>query len=246
MSTAITNGIQNKLLSTAEVSFIMRRYSPDCASDAACILSVEKEFRRFYLNSDLSLNVFIAGPTCSGKTTLAKRMDLYFKSIGITVTTIHQDDYYKNLKQIPRCSGGYYMDGLDAFRVEEFSRDFQKLITEGRVRVPYYDIRYNKRTGHRTPIKKSRINIVEGLHVVEIFKNDPNSIYFYMNVPISTCLERRISRDTKVVGVSEERVKEYFAECIMPMYNRDILPQYYIRNIGKYYRYIDEAPGNKG
>jgi uridine kinase len=106
------------------------------------------------------------------------------------------------------------------------------------VRVPNYDISLNRRIGLKPIITRGKINIVEGLHVVDIFKEDKEGIFFYMNNPLESCLSRRISRDTKAIGVSKKRVEEYFEECIKPMYEKYILPQYRLMCIENYYKYI--------
>ena len=232
----LDDNFKSKNVTIKEVSDLLRSFPSFSISDASCILMVNREFEKVLSGSKKSINVYIAGPTCSGKTTLAERIKIFFQGRA-KVSVIHQDDYFKNLYKIPHGNGGYLMDSKEAFHKKKKKNDFSTLLSSGMVRVPYYDIKYNKRTGHRPATKKGQINIVEGLHAIDIFKDDAEGIFFYMNVPLETCLKRRIARDTRMLGVSEKRVREYFEECIMPMYERDILPQYYLNGLEKYYKY---------
>ncbi len=233
---ALYDGFKSKLVSIKDVCDLVSK-EPSCnVYDASCILMVEKEFRRIQESGKQTLNVYIAGPTCSGKTTLAEKIKAHFKRRA-SVTIIHQDDYFKDLKDIPHGPGGYYMDSKKAFYIDELKKDFKSLLAGNNVRVPHYDIGLNRRIGLRPIITKGCINIVEGLHAIDIFKDDKDGVFFYMNDSIETCLSRRVSRDTKAIGVSEKRVKEYFEECIKPMYEKYILPQYHLMGIDNYYKY---------
>ena len=169
--------------------------------------------------------IFIAGPTCSGKTTLAYRLKYYFEYRFETVTVIKQDDYLKDLRDMPRSQRGYFTDSMDAFYVEEMKRDFDLYIKNGKAEIPMYDLASNSRFSAKQYIVKSQITIVEGLHTISLFHGMKNSVYIYLDTPINECLKRRIMRDRISYRIPEDRVKKHFQDCIMPSYEEEILPQ---------------------
>lgn len=170
------------------------------------------------------VNVVIAGMSCSGKTTLANRIyEVY--SARYPVALIAQDDYYKNLADIPRAPQGYLTDSLHAFHTLEFKRDAKMLLTYGAAFVPTYDMRSNTRLDKSRIVGVGSINVFEGLHTVHLLRELENSLGIYVDTDVGTCLERRIARDTAAYGVSEVRIRQYWEECIKPMAEELILPQ---------------------
>ncbi|MBQ9279525.1 MAG: AAA family ATPase [Clostridia bacterium] len=173
------------------------------------------------------VNVLIAGMTCSGKSTLAREIQEHyvFGKHPKQVSIISQDCYFKNLGLIPRNKGGYLMDSLYAFHADEYRAHAQYLTQHGTVRVPQYDIARNKRTAEYTKIENGDINIFEGLHSIRILSGLWHNVKVYLDTDVETCLERRIARDTSLYDVPEERIREYWAECIMPLSREFIFPQ---------------------
>ena len=183
-----------------------------------------------YLRTHGSVNIVIAGSSCSGKTTMAK--DIFTKfSPKYSVTVITQDDYFKDLKDIPRTRDGYLTDSLYAFHSEEFKQDVKTLLIDGSTLVPSYDITTNSRVCKEKIAYAGRINIFEGLHTIELLKDLPYCVKVFLDTNIDTCLHRRIERDTSKFGVPEQRIREHWNLCIRPMYETFILPQKQLADI---------------
>ena len=169
-------------------------------------------------------NVIIAGGTCSGKTTFADNLKIEL-SKEFSVTVIKQDDYYKDIQDVPRIRKGYLLDSPNAFHTREFRQDIEQLLTEGASVVPQYDVAQNKRVSKNVKMSRSQVNILEGLHAIMLLEGLPDTLTVYIDTPLEVCLERRVSRDTGLYGVAAELVKENFADCITPMYHSYIDPQ---------------------
>lgn len=169
-------------------------------------------------------NVVIAGQSCSGKTTLANQISEHFKD-KYSTTIICQDDYFKDLPDIPVVREGYLMDVPDAFCISELQHDVTFLLQYGTVNIPIYDIATNTRTNKRKFITSGQITIIEGLHTIHIFKNWTKCTKVYLDTTPDTCLKRRIARDTTFLDVSDSRVREYWNDCIQPMSERFIFNQ---------------------
>ena len=57
--------------------------------------------------------ILIAGPICSGKTTLSRMLENFFWERYISVTTIREEDYLRPLEDIPHDANGYLIDCFD-------------------------------------------------------------------------------------------------------------------------------------
>ena len=169
--------------------------------------------------------IFIAGPTCSGKTTLSYLVEQFFWEKNISVTVIREDDYFKNIENIPRGPRGFLTDCTDAFHIEELKRDFKNYLENGKAALPMYDVATNKRLPSKQYVLKNDVTIVEGLHVISLFSEIKNSIFIYADTSIDICLKRRINRDYLKFRIPEQRIIQHFNECIMPSYEKEILPQ---------------------
>lgn len=179
---------------------------------------------RNFLGYHDTINVLIAGQSCSGKTTLANKICNHFKD-QYSVTIISQDDYFKDHSDIPIAYGRYLLDVPDAFWIEEFKTDVTILGQYGRVYMPNYDIATNTRQNKNKIIRAGTINIIEGLHTIHIFNNLNNSMKIFISTDSNICLERRVARDTKEFGIPEMVVREYWSEFIQPISERYIFSQ---------------------
>ena len=118
-------------------------------------------------------------------------------------------------------------DSLDAFHTDEFKADVKSLFKSSSVMMPRYDIATNTRMSKDKLVKSSKVNVFEGLHTIHLLGELDNSVTFFLDTDIETCLERRIARDTSKYGIPEARIRTYWYECVIPMCEEWILPQKY-------------------
>jgi len=192
-------------------------------------MNINEEIRKA-LKKYGRVNVIISGTSCAGKTTLATGINAYYRS-EYSTKIISQDDYFKNLSDIPRSLDGYLTDSIEAFHTTEFKRDVELLQRIGFVLMPYYDISTNMRTPQRKRVTIGDINVFEGLHTIQLLRNLNKSIKIYIDTDIETCLQRRIERDTSKYGIPEKRIREHWKDCILPMCEKYIYPQKEIADI---------------
>lgn len=169
------------------------------------------------------MNIIIAGMTCSGKTTLSMSIKEKFPNS----TIICEDDYMKDRVNIPVRRNYYLMDLPSAYHLDEFSSDAKKLLAEGSILYPKYDVANNRRLSKKEVKTKSQFNIFEGLHAIDALKDLRDSLKIFIDTPPSTCLERRIRRDKSLYGTNEDEIKKYFEEVIMSIYKTHIQEQRY-------------------
>ena len=167
--------------------------------------------------------LLISGPSCSGKTTLAKKLAEAFPPANVLV--ISQDSWFKDLCDIPVKNRAYDMECTGAFHCVEFVDAVMRWMQGRPAFLPEYLVAENRAVGGRFVESRENI-IVEGLHTILLLKPlFPDSRAIFLNTPRQVCLERRIKRDTMLYGVSAERVAERFLGSILPSYEEYVVRQ---------------------
>ncbi len=164
----------------------------------------------------------IAGCSGSGKTTLAKEL-----ACQLDATLFPLDLYYRDLSEFPldtRHKKNFdHPDSLESELIVEHVRD---LAAGKTIQRPVYDFATHSRVaGSFDPLTPTRFVVVEGilaLHFPELCGLYDFSIY--VDAPHGVCLTRRIHRDVRERGRTEESVREQFLATAQPMAEKFVLP----------------------
>jgi len=163
----------------------------------------------------------IAGCSGSGKTTLAAEL-----ATQLNATLFPLDLYYRDLSQFPldtRDKRNFdHPDSLESELILQHVRDLANGLP---VQRPVYDFKTHSRTDRFDPIIPAQVVIVEGilaLHYAELLPLYTLSIY--VEAPHEVCLMRRIARDVRERGRTEESVREQFWATAHPMAVEYVLP----------------------
>lgn len=168
------------------------------------------------------LVIGIAGCSGSGKTTLAREL-----ATQLNATLFPLDLYYRDLSQFPldtRHKKNFdHPDSLESELIVEHVR----LLAEGQpIQRPVYDFKTHSRVaGAFETVEPASVVIVEGilaLHYAELVPLYGFSIY--VNAPDEVCLARRIYRDMRERGRTEQSVREQFAATAKPMADLYVVP----------------------
>ena len=122
-----------------------------------------------YENRENIKIILIAGPSSSGKTTTAKKLQTYLGSKGIKTHPIGIDDYYVNRADTPRDENGEYdFECIGALDLKLFNKHLTKLLDGGKVELPTFNFVTGEREYHgkTVSLEKDEIIIVEGLHAL--------------------------------------------------------------------------------
>jgi uridine kinase len=164
----------------------------------------------------------IAGCSGSGKTTLAREL-----AVQLEATLFPLDLYYRDLSQFPldaRDKQNFdHPDSLESELIVEHVRG----LAEGRtIQRPVYDFsRHTRVAGAFELVVPARFVLVEGilaLHYAELWPLYDFSIY--VDAPNKVCLNRRIYRDMRERGRSEESVRVQFEATARPMAEMYVVP----------------------
>jgi uridine kinase len=166
--------------------------------------------------------VAIAGCSGSGKTTLAREL-----ARELEATLFPLDLYYRDLSQFPLDARHMQnFDHPDSLESELFIEHIREL-GEGRaIPRPVYDFsRHTRVEGKFETVEPAPFLIVEGilaLHYEELWPLYDFSVY--VDAPNEICLNRRIYRDMRERGRTEESVRAQFDATARPMAEQYVLP----------------------
>jgi uridine kinase len=174
------------------------------------------------LPSEKPTVIGIAGCSGSGKTTLASEL-----ATQLNATLFPLDLYYRDLSQFPLDSRHKQnFDHPDSLESELFIEHIRGLARGRTIERPVYDFASHSRVlGKFEPISPTSFVIVEGilaLHYPELIPLYTFSIY--VEAPHNICLSRRIHRDMRERGRTEQSVRDQFEATAKPMADLYVLP----------------------
>jgi len=164
----------------------------------------------------------IAGCSGSGKTTLAREL-----AVQLEATLFPLDLYYRDLSQFPLDSREKQnFDHPDSLESELIVEHVRALAAGRTIQRPVYDFsRHTRVAGAFEAVAPTRFVLVEGilaLHYAELWTLYDFSIY--VDAPNKVCLNRRIYRDMRERGRTEESVRAQFEATARPMAEMYVLP----------------------
>lgn len=166
----------------------------------------------------------IAGSTCSGKSSLARKLVQRFSKKKPAL--IACDAYYRDLSHIPLAErGNQNFDDPDAIEHNLFYRDLKALAEGRRVVRPDYDFATHTRIISGIPVEASEAVVVEGLFLLHWHQiRGLLNLKVFVTLSETVSLERRIHRDVRERGRTEQSVRDQYEQTVGPMYERYVLP----------------------
>ena len=124
--------------------------------------------RRIVEKKDEIKMILIAGPSSSGKTTSAKRLEIELMVSGLKPIAISLDDYYRGKEETPKDEKGEPdYECLEALDVPYLNEQLQALYRGEEITLPVYDFKTSvkrKGAGRKIKLESNNILIVEGIH----------------------------------------------------------------------------------
>ena len=164
----------------------------------------------------------IGGCSGSGKTTLAAEL-----AVQLDATLFPLDLYYRDLTQFPldtRHKRNF--DHPDSLESELIVEHVRGLAAGEAIDRPVYDFKTHARVaGAYERMTPKEFVVVEGilaLHYAELLPL--YALAIYVDAPAEVCLRRRIDRDVRERGRTEESVREQFWATAHPMAEMFVLP----------------------
>ena len=113
----------------------------------------------------------LTGPTCSGKTTAAKKLISILNGVGAQVHVVSIDDFYKNQPYRERLdmryATGIDFDSPDTLDIDELEKFMSDVFAGNTAKLPKFDFRYGIRSGYtEVNAGESDVFIFEGIQVL--------------------------------------------------------------------------------
>lgn len=112
--------------------------------------------------------VLIAGPSCSGKTTTSKKLELFLEGKGLKPVAISVDDYFKERDETPLDEKGFKdYESIRAIDTELFNEQISDLLEGKEVLLPTFNfVSGSKEYKKKLKLDEDSILIIEGLHAL--------------------------------------------------------------------------------
>ena len=166
--------------------------------------------------------IAIAGPSCAGKTELAK-----YLSRRLNAPILPMDAYYRDLAFLPleaRCKFNFDIpDSVDHGLLLEH---LTALAAGRSIKRPVYEFKVHTRAPISETVTAGRSVIVEGLFALHW--EDIRSLIgtkVFVDAPDEVCLARRQVRDVVERGRAVESVLKQYVEIVRPMAELYVRPQ---------------------
>ncbi|CUH97857.1 hypothetical protein P22_4004 [Propionispora sp. 2/2-37] len=111
--------------------------------------------------------ILVAGPSSSGKTTFAQRLNIQLRVNGVRPVPISLDDYFVDREHTPRDEqGNYDFEALEAIDLELFNEHLLRLLKGEEVQIPSFNFFTGIReySGNTIKLNESQPLIIEGIH----------------------------------------------------------------------------------
>lgn len=175
--------------------------------------------------------ILLSGPSSSGKTTTARKLSMYLKTLGLNLVPISLDDYFLNRDETPLNENGKPdFESLRAIDVKLFNNQIGKLLKGTKVVAPTFDFVEGKKIYNKTiQMNENDILIIEGLHALseELLKDIPKDKKFkiyisplvYLNIDDDNRINltdirllRRMVRDNRTRGYNSSHTLSTWSE----------------------------------
>jgi uridine kinase len=176
------------------------------------------------MDSSAPFCIGIAGPSCSGKTSIAQRLA---SKLPGEVTVFGTDAYYLDLSHLSfeeRCSVNF--DNPDILESSLLAQHLASLRDGQSIQQPVYDFATHSRVASQVKtVVPGGFIVVEGLFT--LYWPDVRSMFdlsVFVSAPDSRCLERRKARDVRERGRTVDSVLSQYDATVRPGNEHYILP----------------------
>lgn len=175
------------------------------------------------------LALAIAGGSCSGKSLLADKLKEALEVIGVDVSVLNFDDYYKD-RSDPTFpfdgEGKAIFDLPQSYLLDEFRDHVEILLSGESIISPKYDKKTHKRLpGLEREVKPASVIISEGLFVVETLRDLNDTITIFVETSKDIRIARRIKRDTGKLHDTEAETIAFIEQRVEPYYQKYVATQ---------------------
>ena len=167
--------------------------------------------------------VGISGGSCSGKTTLTRRI---FEKLGPEQCVIlPQDDYFFGLGDAPAGKGGPNFDHPDAVDFEQLCAQLEQLKKGQAVDRPLYDFPTHMPKAETERTEARPVILIDGILILQHQPlRELLDLSIFVECDSETRFARRLERDVRERGRTAQSVHDQFANQVGPMHDLHVEP----------------------
>jgi uridine kinase len=168
--------------------------------------------------------VGVCGGTCSGKSTLSKRV---LQILGdVSSAEICFDSYYRPLDDLALADRKRInFDHPDSLDLPLFVEHLAALRGGQGVEQPLYDFERHTRGDSTRPVASAPLVLADGILLLSFAEiRELLDFAVFLDVPKVQRLGRRVARDQFERGRSEESIRAQFGATVAPMHRRFVQP----------------------
>lgn len=181
-------------------------------------------------NKNIKL-IAIAGPSSSGKTTFAKRLEIQLRLNGLKPVTISVDNYFVEREDTPLDEDGKYdFESIHAIDTKLLNNDLLKLLNGEEIEAPTFNFHtgHKEYKGNKMKLASDEVLIMEGIHCLNdeltylIPKEQKYKIYISALTVLNIDYYNRISTtDTRLIRriVRDYQFRGYNAAYTLEMWS---------------------------
>ena len=167
--------------------------------------------------------VGISGGSCSGKTTLTRRI---CERLGPERCVIlPQDDYFFGLGDAPAGKGGPNFDHPDAVDFDQLCAQLAQLKSGQPIDRPLYDFPTHMPKAETERTEPRPVILIDGILILQHQPlRELLDLSIFVECDPATRLARRLERDVRERGRTAQSVQEQFANQVGPMHDLHVEP----------------------
>ena len=172
---------------------------------------------------DSILVLGVAGGSCSGKTTLTHFLKNHF---GEKATVLAQDSFYIDQSQkFDRDGGSVNFDHPSSIDFSLMGECISALKKNLEVSIPIYDFATHMRSETVQKVSPSKLVVIDGTLILsQDLVRTHLDVSFFIDAPEEIRFKRRLERDTKERGRTEQGVRDQFFNQVKPMHDEWVEP----------------------
>lgn len=184
--------------------------------------------------------ILLSGPSSSGKTTTARKLQMALKVLGLTPHMISLDDYFIDRDKSPKDENGEYdFSSIKVIDQDLLNKNLKDLLDGKEVKLPSFDFVKGKQeyNGQTLKLEEDDVLIIEGIHAFNdnLIKSVPRENKFKVFISPLTSLKidnhnrvhtsdirklRRIVRDSKFRGFPAIETLKGWANVVKETHER--------------------------
>lgn len=190
--------------------------------------------------------IFISGPSSSGKTSFANRLQLHLKVLGINAVSLSLDDFYKNMEEMPRAEDGEYdFESINSIDYNHFNCCVESLINGKKTILPKFHFGTKPKSEYELTLSCDEVIIVEGLHGLnpKLSSNIDNEYKYKIYCSALTALEQDdgLKIKSRTNRLVRRLIRDYYFRNTSYSYTFELWPRVE-KGAQKYvFPYTDEA-----